>query len=320
MKLKKEPVILILIIIALSLYLVLHESNRTQYQLPDLPKLALKEINRLDIQQSGNTITLNKRDNKWYIEPGNYLADAGAVDQMLDVTANLTLTALASESKSYERYDLESDKKITVKAWSGQTLSREFDIGKPVPTYQHTFVLLAGDPSVYHAKGNFRSQFDETVDKLRDKTVLSFEKNQIQKIGVSKGGTVKEYMLVSVPEEPAEKSEESEKKPQNVKMQWQTSDNKIADENAIDGLLVQLEGLKCETYEDNKTKEDYQNPIYDIKLGGSITAALSIFEKSDKEANQYPAISSQNEYPFFLSEYKGKNIIEKLDSLLKQAD
>ncbi|MBW2337030.1 MAG: hypothetical protein JRF47_09785, partial [Deltaproteobacteria bacterium] len=49
MKVKKEYIILALVIIALSAYLVMRSSDRTQYQLPDILQAAAKEISRLQI-------------------------------------------------------------------------------------------------------------------------------------------------------------------------------------------------------------------------------------------------------------------------------
>lgn len=317
MKIKKETIILIAIIIALSLYLVLHKSNRTQYDLPVLSKVASKDITQLEIQRQENTIVLNRKDNRWLIAPKEYQADTNTINQMLDVIGNLTITALASESESYQRYDLEDDKKITVKAWAGKDLSRVFEIGKPVPTYQHTFIHLIDDPNVYHANGNFRSTFDKTVENLRDKTALSFEKNQIQNLRIAKGETTGEFVLKNISEEVNLDASEDEKKMPEVKMEWQTTDGKKADESTIDGLLGLLTRLKCDAYRDNEAKDDFQNPSYTIELNGAISAKLSILDKPDDGSDRYPAISSQNDYPFFLSDYQGKNIIEKIDALLK---
>ena len=44
MKIKKEYIILALIIIALSVYLVMRRGDRTLYELPDLPQVSQKEI------------------------------------------------------------------------------------------------------------------------------------------------------------------------------------------------------------------------------------------------------------------------------------
>ena len=83
MRLKKEYIILVLIIVALSVYLVMRKSDRTQYELPDIPPLAAKEISKLQITRNKAVITITKKDEKWYIGPNEYPADAGKVKNML---------------------------------------------------------------------------------------------------------------------------------------------------------------------------------------------------------------------------------------------
>ena len=137
MKFKKEYLILILIIAALSTYLLIRSSDRTRYQLPELGGLKQSDINKIEISKSGNSLILEKRDNQWYIEPAGYLADKTKVKAMLNVFESLALTALVSESKDYNRYDLNAEKRITVKAWQQGTLKRNFDIGKAAPSFRH---------------------------------------------------------------------------------------------------------------------------------------------------------------------------------------
>jgi len=49
MKVKKEYIILALVILALSVYLAMRTSDRTQYELPDVPPVVAKEISKLQI-------------------------------------------------------------------------------------------------------------------------------------------------------------------------------------------------------------------------------------------------------------------------------
>ena len=130
MKLKKEYFILTAILVALILYIALHRSNRTHYQLPELSEVTGKHISKLEITTAGNSIIFNQKDNTWHIEPKGYRADSTKIKNMLNVIEKLKLTALISESKNYIRYDLINDKNIHVKAWQGKTLLREFDIGE----------------------------------------------------------------------------------------------------------------------------------------------------------------------------------------------
>ncbi|MCP4718898.1 MAG: DUF4340 domain-containing protein, partial [Desulfobacteraceae bacterium] len=186
MKIKKEYIILAGVIVALSLYLVFYESDKTNYELPQIPDIEKKSITKIEVVKADSTIVLNKKDDTWSIAPKGYPVDSKKIDSMLDVLDKLTVTDMISDKKSYERYDLNDDKKISVKASDGDTLKLAFDIGKTAPSYRHTFVKLKDDSKVYYATENFRSKFDETTDKLRDKEVLSFNKNDIQAFSITK--------------------------------------------------------------------------------------------------------------------------------------
>jgi hypothetical protein len=320
MKAKKEYIILVALILALSLYLFLYKSDRTLYELPKIPEIPEKEISKIEISKMDSSILLEKKDNTWHIEPEGYLADAGKVNNMLAVIENLTLTALVSESKSYNRYDLNDEKKITVRAWAGDELRRQFEVGKTATSYRHTFVRLADDPRVYHARENFRDRFDLNADSLRDKTVLSFSQDEIQELQITKGDDSVLLRRLQATEETGGEPEAEAQSPASPKTIWQSNRGEEGDESTLNSLLSTLSDLKCEKFIDNRKKDDFIKPVYTIQLKGSQEYALSIFAKTDKDATGYPAVSSESDYPFLLQAHRADNIMKKPDELLKKPD
>lgn len=320
MKLKKEYLIPIAILTALILYLVLHQSNRTHYQLTELPAVPEKQISKLEITMTDNVIILNKKDNTWHIEPNGYLADSTKVKSMLSVIEKLKLTALVSESKNYIRYDLGGDKNIHVKAWMGKTLGSDFYIGKTAPTFQHTFVKLANDPNVYHAGEDFRRKFDLTVDDLRDKIVLSFEQNTIREIKLVHEKNTIALHQKEIAETPQDKKDQADNASEGSKPKivWENTKGQTVDSSTVDSLLSFLNRLECEQYINDVNKADFNNPAYSVILKGEAEYSLSIFSKKDEEAKNYPAVSSQNDDPFSLSDTQVDSIKSKLDNFLKQ--
>ena len=320
MKLKKEYVILAAILVALILYLALHRSNRTHYQLPELSEVSGKHISKLEITTAGNSIIFNQKDNTWNIEPKGYRADPTKVKNILNVIEKLKLTALVSESKNYVRYDLRNDKNTHVKAWQGETLLREFDIGKAAPTFKHTFVKLPDDPNVYHARGDFRRNFDRSVDDFRDKTVLSFAQNTIQGIELTLEKKTISLSRKEIPETfPEKKDDPAAKAAKELKTKtvWEDTKGHEVAPSKISSLLSFLNSLECERYLDDLKKEDLKNPIYTVALNGEKEYSLLVFSKKDNNAKNYSAISSENESPFSLSDTQMDTIKSKLDEILK---
>ena len=319
MKLKKEYFILTAILVALILYLALHQSNRTHYQLPKLSEISGKHISKLEITTKSGSIVFNKEDNTWHIGPKGYRADSTKVKHILNIVENLKLTALVSKSKDYVRYDLGHNKDIRVQAWQGNTLLREFDIGKTAPTFKHTFVKLPDDPNVYHARGNFRQNFDHPVEDFRDKSVLSFAQNSIQEITLTHEKKTISLSRKEIPETLHEKKDASTakgSKASKTKTVWEDTKGHEAAPSRISSLLSFLNSLECERYLDDLKKEDLKNPIYTVTLKGEKEYSLLVFSKKDKNAKNYSATSSENESVFALADTQVDTIKSKLDEIL----
>jgi len=322
MKFKKEYIILILIIAGLSAYLLMRSSDRTLYQLPQITGLEQKQITKIEISKEGHSFVLNKKDDKWYLDPPGYLVDANRVNDMLNVFETLTLTALVSESEDYIRYDLHAGKKITVKAWQEDSLMRNFDIGKAASSFRHTFVKLNDDSRVFHARDNFRGKFELSEDNLRDKSVLSFKITDIQEIQIDKDQTSLKLARTQIPVESAkseqEKSENSA--PEAMKPVWQSPDGKQADAISLNRLLTALAKLSCDAYITDRNKDAFSDPIYTVKLKGPQDYRLDIFAKLQTDDKNYPAVSSANDYPFFLSDSKVQAFMKDPEEMLKKPE
>ena len=322
MKVKKEYIILIVIIIGLSVYLFMRSSDRTHYQLPELTGLDRGNITKIEISKEGDAIILKKRDNQWYLEPKGFLADTSKVDSMLAVFETLSLAALISESKDYQRYDLHPSKRITAKAWQEDTLLRNLDIGKAAPSFRHTFVRLAEDSRVYHANDNFRSKFDQTSDSLRDHAVLAFKAGDIQTVHITKDQASVELVRNEVSIEPTASQPEKPETapPATAKFEWQDrSGNKVNGQD-LNRLLTTLGSLKCTGYIDDRNKDSFTRPIYTVRLHGLHEYQLDIFAKLEKDAETYPAVSSGSKYPFLLADSQVQQIMKDPSDMLAKPE
>lgn len=320
MKAKKEYVILILIIAALSAYLLMRSTDRTHYRLPALADLEPGKISKIEISRAGDALVLKKRDNQWYLEPMGYLADTNQVNGMLAVFETLSLAALVSESKDYQRYDLHPAKRITAKAWQQDALMRNLDIGKAASSFRHTFVKLGDDSRVFQATDNFRGKFEQTPDNLRDRGVLSFTSTDIQAVQLTKGKASAELLRREVPVKPSVSQPEKPDTapPAAVKYEWQDRAGKMANDQNLNRLLTTLGSLKCARYIDDRNKDSFSEPIYAVNLKGVRQHQLEIFAKLEKDAENYPAVSSGSDYPFLLSDSQAQQIMKDPNEFLQK--
>ncbi len=317
MNLKKEYLILLLVIVALSFYLAMRSKDQTHFELPQLAKVESKTINRIVITKAGSAIELNKKDEQWHIGPQAYPADSIKVNNMVKAAADLTVTALVSESENYQRYDLDDAKKTNLQALADKEILRNINIGRVAPTNQHTFVKLEGDTKVYHARGNINRTFDQTVAELRDETVLSFERDAITSLSIEKG---EHTLALNNKETPPEEKKEGEAQAtaQPPKPQWLDADGQAADVAAVKKLVNSFASVKCNGYMPDDAKKELKEAIWTVNFkAGDKTHSLSLFAPSDAEANEFPAASSDNDYAFLLNKSRVETFEKQIDALLK---
>lgn len=326
MKRRKEYILIAVAIVLLVGYLFVRETDRTQYQLPAITRVAASDITRIEIARPEGTVVLEKKDSRWLIQPQAYPADSGKMNTLLDELEKLSLTALVSESKSYSRYDLDPDKAIRVKTWAGAELKRDMQIGKPAPTFQHTFVRVGDGPEVYHARNNLKNAFDLTADKLRDKIVLAFNLEEVTEIAITREGKQTVFRKTETAPAPeaqtpapgaGEPTADASAKPAEV--QWLADPGKAADLSKMNRLLSMLSRLSCESFPEGKSIGDLSNPVSSIVIKGKKDYTLTLYAKAEKDAKEYPATSSETSSVFTLSDRQAEPLVADPETLIGNA-
>ncbi|HZX11374.1 MAG TPA: DUF4340 domain-containing protein [Acidobacteriota bacterium] len=322
MKLQKEYIILTAVILVLVLILIVSsDRNKMSYKLPKIEKIESDSISQLEINTNKESVLIQRSQDEWLIMPQHYKADPDKVNEMLDVIRNLTLTELVSDKENYSRYELDEENKIQIKAFKEGELVREFFIGKASSTYSHTYIKMAGSPHVFHARDSFRSTFEQNVSGLRDKSVMEFFQEEITGLILSGefGSLELEKQLTQV--EPnlkeQEAQEEGEVTPPKEEEVWLTQDEKEAKNSEVNSILSKLSSLNCDSYMDEQEKENLKNPVFTIIARGAKDYKLEIY-KNREEEEEYPALSSENEYPFLLTKWTAESLMKKPEDILKE--
>ncbi len=281
-----------LAIVALALYLGFRRSDRIQYTLPDIPEIAIGDIDAIEIDsQSNGKVELRKRGGDWSIGPAGYKPDPKKIDKMLETITGLDLTDLVSTARYYERYELDEASRYTVVvSGKGNELFR-FDVGKRAPTYNHTYVRVSGDDRVFQARGNLVDVFDDDDEALRDKLIFSIEPSSVTRIEATTLDA--SYNLY--------------KSVQDEKAVWTGDDEAVWDTEKVESLLRTLSNLTSQRYIDD---EDFGRPSFVLDVQGEESKQLFLFDKVD---SGYRARSSQTPYPFILSTYQAERIIKTFE-------
>ncbi|MCG8633868.1 MAG: DUF4340 domain-containing protein [Desulfobacterales bacterium] len=309
---KKEYLILIVIIAGLSAYLTLKKDDRVHYELPVMTALDTKAIDRVDITRGDTALTLSKGDKGWTVTEEKYPVDQTAMENILSAVKELKLSALVSEAGDKIRYELDAERAIRVNAWAGNTEKRSFIIGKTAPSFNHTFIMLKDDGKIYQADNSFRNDFAKNVDDIRDKLVLSFETETIKKITLEKDGVTRTLVLNA----PAPSGEDKTENPGEAKGAWLYDDGAPADKTAAEDLLSSLSHLECQSYLKPAEAKAIEKETAQCKISleNGSTLSLNLFEKAKGES--VAGLSSSTPYAFALDSYKAKDIVSYADKLL----
>jgi hypothetical protein len=310
---KKEYLILILLILLFSAYLFLHKENRDHYTLPEISAIDPSQLTGLVLEKKDGAIRFARKDKQWVLTDKEYPADAASVQTMLDALKTLKLSTVVSEKQDVKRYELDDDHRIIVKALKGEESVFEFTLGKTAPTQNHTFVMLKDDKNIYHANGNLKPNFDKTLEDFRDKKVLEFKEASLKRIMLETGG--KSKTLIPREEASEEKKEEAPDK-EKSSVTWASEDGTPIDHEGLANLLSTLSSLQCQQYLEStdKTGLEKSKPLGRIVLETETRLELMLF-KGDQE-EQVNGISSMNGYAFELSRFNGKEILSNMEQLL----
>lgn len=317
MKIKKEFIFLGIAIVLLSLYLIFKTSDRSLYELPELDPVLPSKISKITLDSSKGSVVLTRKAGGWVINEEAYPGDEASIKRVSDIVGNLTLTTLISESKNYDRYDLGPERAITIKAWEGDTLVREFDVGKAASSHRHTFVRLAGDQRVYHAQESFRSRVEGNADTFRDKTVLSFETDQIEQVQISKQDAQGVFIREKNSEADSAKASDGDAPEMEAADSiWRNAAGEIVKKDKLTKLIDDFSSLKCRAFIYDRQKPDFTKPIAGATFKGAENYTVHIFEPLEKDASEYPAISSQNDYPFMVPKWQADQIMNALADIV----
>jgi hypothetical protein len=308
MKGKKELAILFFVMAALLFYISNRKDEKTHYQLPEVIKISPDEISEVVIRKNETETRVIRREDAWFVGARQYTADPEKVNSILKTISGMNLTALASETGNYAVYDLDEKSRIQVDVYQGEVLTRRITVGKPVSSLRHTFVLLDDDRRVFHAEGNLRTDFNRTAADLRDRNILTIHEEIAE---VTLKNETDEMKIMRVP---VNYPSDGEEVADGSVAEWFTDDNRKVKKEEIEEIINTVSVFQCDDFIEDRGNEDFPSPLFVVSLRGEKTYSISLFQK---EENQYPAISSESQYPCLISEWKADRVMKDLASLVE---
>lgn len=319
MKSKREYIILIAIIIVLAVVYGLQRNaaQKSEFSLPTTPAFTATDLTRIDIVSAADTIQLGKQDGKWVMLPQGYPVEERLISVMVEGLANFKLTNIISESDAdYARYQLDDANKVHVEAFTGDTKVLDMDLGAVVANnFRHSYVKIAGDPNVYHGRGNLRTYFDTNEFELREKQILTFAKEDIAGIVLNQNGNERIVKSQVVNDEDG-----------NAIKIWLGPENVYVDSGDVDGFLGFVGSTNVFEFlpQDEPMPAGTQYILTLLSIDEQQIHMLRVYDyepNGDDAEEEYgiihTAVSSDVLSPFQLTKAQQEDIVKRFNDMLK---
>ena len=314
-----EYIILIVIIVILAFGYAWQRGNarKNADSLPPVPVFTAQDLTRIDIKTPETELKMARNaDGQWVLEPEGYPVEERLSSIMAEGLANFKLTAVISESADdYARYELNDAKKVSVTAYAGDAKVLDMDLGAAVAgNYRHNYVKMAGDPNVYHGRGNLRTFFDTNAFELRQKQVFRFDPAVIDKIALTMGGVERSVQSTQ--------TQDIDGNDINI---WLGPDNEYIDSGLVESFVGFAGGTNVYDFLP-QDKDDFGPTVYILTFAtndGSPPHVLRVYEPDpDIEFEEeysvlFDAASSDVLSPFQLTYAQQSDILKRFDDMLK---
>lgn len=264
------------------------------------------EVNKIEITKNGVSLTIEKSDKGWFFLPEGYKADSSKIDALVELFKEKREFELISVHPIFSKFELDEANAIEASFYVGKEKVRNLKIGKGASTYKHTYVMFGKEEKIYQTEGSFRADFDKSAQDLRDKNVLTFNREAITSLTLTdKSGKSVEINKVSV-NEPAPAGAASNAIPTPT-LVWEDSNKVRYKVNEIDDILNVCSSLRTEEYLVDKSAAFVQKAISYKVVAKSLSETFEVQLFGDLN-EKTEATSSQSEWAFLLDSASASKI------------
>ena len=275
----KSFLILVVIALGLGAYIFFVESKRDPAGDTSAVKKAkvfstdASKFEQIEVKaESGDTTTLRKKDGLWEITaPETMPADSTEIGNLVSSLESLEIQSVVDENpKTPKEFGLDPPRFTVAFTPTGAASPSRLEVGRKTPTGGDLYARVQGQPRVFLISGFLEDSLNKTPFKLRDKTILKFERDAADSLTVERS----ELPTLAFSKKG---SDWRFTKPVDAK----------ADFNLVDGLVGKLHQAKMtaiETADGTKDLKKYglDKPSATAIIGaGSARATLALGSKKD---------------------------------------
>jgi len=251
------------------------------------------------IQNGDTTVVYQRQDGKWAITyPVNTAGDQTQIDRNLNAFLDAQKQrTIATELTDLKPYGLDTPR-VEVGITYNDTGKVTLLVGKENPTGSHVYVKARENNAIYTSDKNLATEGQKKLFDLRDRSIVEFDRNQIQKMIIARnGGQSLEF--------------------DNMNGDWRLKSPQVkAQSSQVSSVLSGLSNGQAQTYFEetpqNLAKYGLKNPRLTLSLfanDSTRTAALQIGDPvDDSDSPDYYARDISRPTVFSISNYLVSNL------------
>ncbi len=291
-------------------YTAFREDTIVDFALSDVAELTLRYPDKPSITCERNA------ENRWLVDvPVKAKADNEKINDILDALKNLKVKVFEADGKKLglSLYRLDKPRVEAVVVLGEDNSPQTLLVGAEVPNTNRVYVKRKTIDSVYSVNKDIVAKLTHTVYDVRDKTVIDFQRTEVNKFELQQDGQ-------TIVCEKNDDGEWSIKQPVALK----------ADSSEVDDLLFELDALKAkgfvDTYE-NLAQYGLDKPQHIVRLyeaGKAEPKVLLVGAVAAKQGNLVNVKTQDSDTIFRVGDkvlkYTGISIAELRDKLLLKFD
>jgi hypothetical protein len=298
---RKQTLILIgIAIVLLIIYLVSRSKTPVKREAEYFVKVDSAAIQKIEIGTGENLVVLEKRSDKWWVtNPMEYPANAQFTSDLVSKLSDLQIENLISEqADKQELFEVNGEKGTKVAIYAGGKEPSTIIIGKMNDNYRHTYMRKADSDKIYLIKGVYKSYLTRKVKDWRDKTIASYDKDQLQ--GFVFTYPNKTFELTKSDTEWTVKS---------------GTEQFVADKGIVERLLNMVHNLQCFDFMDSLDTRlyDFSKPAFQLKITTTSDQFTLKLLPEDKEAKKYIVEKEGAITHFVIYESTAKVLMKDID-------
>jgi uncharacterized protein DUF4340 len=318
---KKNLIITGAIFVVLLIYVLMTQTGNKGFDtltLPEVPKIAFEELDKITVQKPDGTFVLAKQGIGWQImSPITFPAEKQKTDALTRMLGEIRITNMVTEqAENLADFGLNSQTAMTL-ILEGKTEKIELLLGRANEGSTHTYVQLPGDQKIYQLLGDFTQQLNSPAQEWRSLKIYEFSTDKVTGITINQKGKP----TIVITKEQEVKQDIVKDSPQGVtpvalpiRMVWKANkSNTVLNDPKVNQLLNSFTRLAAQKIlDDQKWTKKSIAQIQVQTLEGIET--LEILKNIEKE-QKYIVRRAGETTLYEIGKYQGDNLLKTVADL-----